>query len=234
MPELADALRHISGRRVLDIATGRGGFVHALIDGLKDFEEIVGIDSDPEMALGFAEAFRERPNVRFLAMDAMEPAFQDATFDTVAVSNSLHHFADAGALLSRMRRLVRPSGHIVVAEMFRDHQEPARSTHVLLHHWAAEIDRLEGLLHRQTFTRHQLVRLVSRLGLADLRLTDVEDATDPREPEVIEQIDGAIEMQLKRAAGHPELESQGQSIRQRLHRIGIQGATTLIAVGRTP
>jgi ubiquinone/menaquinone biosynthesis C-methylase UbiE len=233
MPQSADALRHISGGRVLDIATGRGEFVHTLIGGLASFDEIVGIDSDPDLAERFADAFADRPDVRFVAMDAMQPDLSDASFDTVSISNSLHHFADPDGLLNRVRRLLRPGGHLIVSEMYRDGQAPAQLTHVQLHHWAAAIDRIEGIIHQHTFTRRQLVRLVDRLGLADLRVTDVVDDGDPRDHEMIAHIDQVIDRQRLRAAGHMKLESQGESIRRRLHRVGIQGATTLMVVGST-
>ena len=45
----ADARRilgHIHGGRVLDVATGRGGFIGFLADGLADYDEIVGIELD--------------------------------------------------------------------------------------------------------------------------------------------------------------------------------------------
>jgi hypothetical protein len=44
-PLLAD----IDGGRVLDIATGRGGYVHELVDGLASYDEIVGIDSQASL-----------------------------------------------------------------------------------------------------------------------------------------------------------------------------------------
>ena len=232
MVQPADALRHISGGRVLDVATGSGGFVHTLIDGLRDFDEIIGIDADPDVAEGFADAFRHRADVRFVTMDATQPAFEEGSFGTVAISNSLHHFADPEQILRQMVVMLRPHGHLVMAEMYRDHQRPAQVTHVRLHHWAAALDALDGIVHRRTYTRRQLLRLVERLDLVDLRLTDVADESDAREAGTLAQIDRVIDRQLQRAVGHPELESEGTSIRRRVHRIGIQGATTLIAVGR--
>ena len=63
-------LGDISGGRVLDVATGTGGFVRILLDGLRDHTEIVGIDANGERAAAFSAAFGERADVRFEQMDA--------------------------------------------------------------------------------------------------------------------------------------------------------------------
>ena len=127
-------LGHLSGGRVLDIATGAGGFVQFLLDGLRDHGEIVGIDANAERGEPFAAAFDGRPDVRFEQMDAHRLAFADGSFDTVCVSNSLHHFADPAPVLAEMLRVLRPGGHLVVNEMYRDGQSETQATHVLLHH----------------------------------------------------------------------------------------------------
>ena len=55
----------ISGGKVLDVATGSGGFIHLLIEGLRDFDEIIGIDTTDRGAAAFAAAFTDRPNIHF-------------------------------------------------------------------------------------------------------------------------------------------------------------------------
>jgi SAM-dependent methyltransferase len=87
-------LGDISGGRVLDVATGTGGFVRFLLDGLRDHAEIVGIDTNAERAAAFSAAYGDTPDIRFEQMDAHHLGFLDHSFDTVCISNSLHHFAD--------------------------------------------------------------------------------------------------------------------------------------------
>jgi ubiquinone/menaquinone biosynthesis C-methylase UbiE len=43
MSALRQALGGISGGRVLDVATGEGGFIQTLIQNLKSYVEIIGI-----------------------------------------------------------------------------------------------------------------------------------------------------------------------------------------------
>ena len=56
MPTPKDILGHISGGRVLDVATGSGGFIHFLLDGLKDYIEILGVDNNEEWLAPYVRA----------------------------------------------------------------------------------------------------------------------------------------------------------------------------------
>ena len=233
--EPASLLRPISGGRVLDLATGAGGFIHQLLDGLKDWAEIIGIDTDGTKAEAFADAFAGVAGVRFELMDALDPVYPAASFDTVSIADSLHHFPHAQAVLTRMRWLVRAGGTLIVNEMYRDHQTPAQLTHIRLHHWCAEVDRLAGKVHRPTYRRAQLASLLKRLEMDDLRVIDVSATSeDPRDPATVEILDAVIDRYLEAAIGHAQLEARGQAVRGRLHTVGVHGATTLLAVGRKP
>jgi SAM-dependent methyltransferase len=226
-------LAGLDGGRVLDVATGRGGYVHELVGGLASFDEIVGIDSQASLAEDFAAAFADHANVRFQARDALDPGFPDRSFDLASVSASLHHFADPAPVLARMRRLVRPGGRLIVYEMYRDGLTEPQLTHALFHHWAAAIDATRGVVHRETYPRTAILEIVDDLGLLDLELADVADLSgDPHDPETIASLDGAIDRYVGLAEGHPELQRRGDELRRRLHDVGAQGATMLAAIGR--
>ena len=233
MSSLSPILGDISGGRVLDVATGRGGLIPDLIAGLRDIGEIVGIDTNEETASDFLEAFADTPNVGFERMDAYSLAFDDGSFDTAAVGSSLHHFADPRAVLREMRRVVRPDGHIVVVEMYRDGQPPPEQSHVTLHGWCAEIDTLGGAIHRATFDRTEVERLVEQLGLQDLRATDVADEReDPHDPEFVSQVEGIIDRYVALSARHPELQARGDEVRAMVRANGLRNAISIAVVGR--
>ncbi len=226
-------LGDVPGGRVLDVATGAGGFVQFLLDGLRDHEEIVGIDVNPERGVAFATAFGDRPDVRFEEMDAHRLAFADGSFDTVCLANSLHHVVDPAPVLAEMLRVLRPGGHLVVNEMYRDGQSETQSTHVLLHHWWAAVGRLRGEVHRETYRRDEIVAIVDSLPLADRRFIDLADPDeDPRDPETTARLEAAIDRYVALADGHPELQQHGEDLRVRLRTVGVRSATQLVAIGR--
>jgi SAM-dependent methyltransferase len=233
IPDLKLVLGRIHGGRVLDLATGAGGFVAYLDDGLADHDEIIGIDSDPAKGDAFAEAMRDRPRTRFEVGDAAATGYPDASFDAVTVSNSLHHFTDPTAVLREMLRVLRSDGWFIVFEMYRDHQEPPQMTHVELHHWWAAIDSRRGITHRSTYSRQELLDLVGPLDLTDLRITDVSNPEDdPLDPESIAEMSEVIDRYLERADGDPSLAARGDALRRRLEQVGIRGATSVCIVGR--
>jgi SAM-dependent methyltransferase len=230
---LAELLAGVRAERVLDVATGSGGFITELLAALPAPGEIVGVDL-ADRAAAFGEAFADHPMVRFAQMDAHALEFPDASFDLVAVANSLHHFVDPVPVLGEMCRVLRPGGHLVVAEMVRDRQAAPRMTHVELHHWWGAVDTVRGIVHRPTYPRAGLVAMLSGLDLAELRLADVEDDDDPHDPDTLAELDEVIDRYTAWAAGHVRLQARGDALRQRLHEVGIQGATTLVAVGCKP
>lgn len=223
----------IDGGRVLDVATGIGGFILFLQEGLKTYSEIIGIDSNEHRRAAFAEAFKGQPKIRFGHMDALHPDFADAAFDLVCISNSLHHFDDPNAVLHQMLRLLRPGGYFLVAEMYCDGQTKTQMTHVELHHWWGAVDQANGVTHHPTYTRGALIERVGLLGLVDLKWYDLcELDEDPHHPDILAELDPVIDRYIQSVAGHPGLQAQGEVLRSRLQTIGFHSATTLVALGR--
>ncbi len=230
-----DILGAISGGRVLDVATGRGGFIHFLLDGLKDYTEITGIDANPRGSAAFAEDFKDRPSIRFEVIDALRLDFPDASFDTVCIANSLHHFDDPLAVLRQMQRVLRPGGHFIVAEMYCDGQSKTQMTHVHLHHWWGAVDRATGTVHNDTYPRGELLGMVTGLGLKDLRLFDLADLSDdPRHPDILAELNPVFDRYIQRAGERPDLQTRGEALRRHVQEIGFHSATTLVAVGEKP
>jgi SAM-dependent methyltransferase len=235
VPDPRSVLGHLHGGRVLDVATGAGGFARYLDEGLADYDEIIGIDTDAAKAAAFDEGMADGPRARFEHRDAAITGYPDDAFDTVAVSNSLHHFDDTAAVLREMRRILRGGGAFIVFEMYRDGQAAPQMTHVELHHWWAAVDTRRGIVHHPTYTRHELLDLVAPLGLLDLRVTDVANPEDdPLDPDSIAELDEVIDRYLGWADGDPALTATGNELRSRLHEVGIRGATSLAIVGRKP
>ena len=176
-PKIAKRLGSVSGGRVLDVATGQGGFIDTLINTLKDYESFTGIDncashdSADEMREGRVH-FREKP-VEFLEMNGECLGFEDGSFDTVCISYALHHLDDVQAVLTEMRRVLRPGGRFVIQELYCDGDKTkAQRVDELEHEWGAMIDNLLGMTHNKAFTRQHIVSFANDLGLKDLEVFD--------------------------------------------------------------
>jgi ubiquinone/menaquinone biosynthesis C-methylase UbiE len=228
-----DILGQLHAGRVLDVATGSGGFIHFLLDRLKSYGEIIGIDASASAAAAFEAAFADKPNIGFRSMDACQLEFEPASFDLVCVSNSLHHFDDPRAVLRQMVRVLRPGGRLLVCEMYRDGQTEPQMTHVHLHHWWGAVDSVNGLTHHETYLRQELIELVSGLGLKDEAQEDLSDSSgDPMSPSIREELDPVFQRYMQRADGHPDLQRRGEALRRRVAEIGFQDATAVLIVAR--
>ena len=229
-----EAFGALHGGRVLDVATGNGGFIQVLLDSLGGYTEIVGIDST-ERVLASARQTFQRDNIRFAQMNAEQMNFADASFDTVCISNSLHHMANLPQVLAEMKRVLRPAGHFVINEMYRDGQTETQLSHVHLHHWWAAVDTAQGVTHHETFTRQQIADIAGQLGLHAIAFYDyasLED--DPKGADLIKELDGIIDRSIERTSGAPNeavLRARGEELRQRVHTVGFHSATALVIVG---
>ena len=107
---VVEAVAPAPGEMILDLAAGTGtsseGFAQA-------GAHVVAVD----LSLGMLTVGRQRkPDLSFLAGDALHLPFRDASFDAVTISFGLRNVEDAPAALTEMARVTRPGGRLVVCE----------------------------------------------------------------------------------------------------------------------
>lgn len=96
----------------LDVGCGLGGLarrLHAVVPN------VTGIDKDRK-SIEYARAHAD--GVEYLHGDFLAWPFAPGSFDLITAMAALHHM-DAAATLSRMRRLLRPGGVLVVIGLAR-------------------------------------------------------------------------------------------------------------------
>jgi ubiquinone/menaquinone biosynthesis C-methylase UbiE len=225
-------LGKVAGGLVLDVATGLGGSTGVLRKYLASFSHIIGVDNRFENVQA-AHSDRGDDLIHFAHMDAGLMGFAETCFDTVFIANSLHHINDVPAVLSEMKRVLKPGGKFIISEIHRDAQSESQYTVVLLHHWIAAVDTASGIVHNKTYHRKEIIDFVSALELSKVDIHDrVYEDKDPIRTETIRRYEAKyIDRFIRRARetpGSQKLVQIGLSLRKRLHEIGIQTKEPLI------
>lgn len=237
MEFLKHHLGQLDGGRVLDFGTGQGQAVRLLIDAFQDYTSITGVDTqDPRERVG--ADLLDDPRNSWLEVDGLHIPFGDNSFDTVIIANVLHHLKPAHIrdVIAENLRVLTPGGMLIVTETVCDGLTDAQMTQVHFHHWRGEIDRLLGHEHNPTFTRGDLVSLVSGIGLVDLETGEyVPVRDDCNDPQHLRELAEYMNRDLERIKDHPEYanyRARYDELVARMHKTGFLGATTLIFVGK--
>jgi len=236
MQKLDTRLKEIAGGKVLDVATGVGQFIAALMPALKDYDSFVGIDTH-EKALASGKAkFNNKP-VKFMNMDATNMAFEDEHFDTVAIQFSLHHMKNLDTVLKEMLRVLKPGGNILVSEMYVDgEQSEAQQSHIKIHHLSAELDMAQGDFHDYTFTRQEIRDIMNGLQLSSLEEYDITyPMENPKGKDLIKNMKAGIGKVLERYKDIPnfsEFQTKFNDIFSWLDEHGYEPASSLFFIGR--
>ena len=128
--ELSDAIDLLRdavpvGRGVwADFGAGTGTFTLALAETLGPGSSVYGVDDDAGAVhalgeLGVSNATRIVPVKADFSRPLEPTALGSAPLDGILFANSLHFVRDAGEVLSRLAKLVRSRGRVVVIEYDR-------------------------------------------------------------------------------------------------------------------
>lgn len=147
--------------RVLDLACGPGIVAAAIAPYVN---EILGIDATPEMIRLAEERFRKAglTNQRFAVAAAERLPFEDGWLDQVVTRLSFHHFADVPTALNEIRRVLRPNGQVVAADVISA-DDSERAT---LHN---SLEQLRDPTHVRMFARAELIAMIEAAGFRVMR-----------------------------------------------------------------
>lgn len=153
-----------AGDWVLDVGCGIG--VPAVQIAHATGAEIVGITvsgEQVEQARKLAEQEHLAEQVTFHQADAMDPPFDDESFDAVYALESIQHM-DRAVALGHMARLVQPGGRIVLTDLFQRSPGPSALIDRLVQVWmlSSPVASLEGY-----------PSLVAQAGLELVELRDI-------------------------------------------------------------
>lgn len=227
-------LSGLSEASILDVGTGRGNFIQQIIRVYDDYSEIIGIDTTLKSIETARNNFGDE-KIQFVQMDAEDMKFKDDSFDVVCLSNSLHHLKDIGTTIAEMKRVLKPNGILVFNEMYRDNQDEKQLTHVYLHHFGAEIDRIHDVPHNETYKREEIIQTLTKeagfevLKSWDLDVPNSEELTEEDMKDLMESIDRTLE-RVKESSEFYKYEMKAEKLKERLKKVGFKGATQLMVV----
>lgn len=99
---------------IVDIGCGRGGTAALIADRFT--AKIIGIDISPE-AIAFCRKMHLNTTLHFKVGDAMRIPLADKCCDVVMNIESSHSYANRGAFLEQVHRILRPQGWFLYADL---------------------------------------------------------------------------------------------------------------------
>ena len=132
---------------VLDLGCGRGYWLAWMrAEGMA----VVGIEPDPRVRAGAAHA-------PVAVGDGARIPLRDGSIGTVWCIHVLHHLSDPSEVLAEVVRVLRPGGHLVLAETVEDHPVISLGRRV----WPS----WDGVPIQSRFRAATLLELLGRAGL---------------------------------------------------------------------
>jgi len=137
-------------RRVLHVGCGTGLLLRTLAERLPQVEELVGIDAAEGM-IAVAGTLADDARVVLSRAVAEDLPYPDSSFDLVVSTTSFHHWKDQEAGLRECARVLTPTGHFVLADLFSVCLIPTMIVHHGDRGWTKH--RAETLLRAAGFRR---------------------------------------------------------------------------------
>ena len=193
MIHLEDFLRTHDARAILDIACGGGAFTKRLVENLRSYASVIGLDIK-DAREDFLENVKGH-DISFKASSIQDYITTADPFDTITVSNALHHLEDVGEVLKDAQAKLNTRGTFIVNEMHRDDLTPTQQTQFRQHRFLADLQRASGEYHRETWSRDEIYGFVAGARLRVLHVFENanKDAPVTREPgRLVERARAAI------------------------------------------
>jgi SAM-dependent methyltransferase len=132
-PELLiDALHIRPGATVADVGSGTGYFTWRLAQHVGPQGKVYAVDVQPEMLDLTKAAVTERKlaNVEYILATERSPRLPEGSVDLVFIAYAYHEFGDPEAMMSAVRRALKPGGRVLILEYAKESRiAPASPLH---------------------------------------------------------------------------------------------------------
>lgn len=136
--QVVDALTPQAGQLILDLAAGTGTSSEPVV---RSGATVIPTDLSFGMLL---VGKQRRPDLSFVAADALRLPYREASFDAVTISFGLRNVEDTAAALTEMRRVIKPGGILVVCEFSTPIWRPFRT--IYSNYLVAALPRIASLV----------------------------------------------------------------------------------------
>ena len=234
MERLKEFFKNIPNAKILDVGTGRGNFI-SLIDYLyKDYEKIVGIDIVDKTVELAQKDFADNDKIKIVKRDILETGFPENHFDIVCLSNSIHHLDNVEGTFRAMEKLVKPGGYLLFNEMMNDNLNDQQISHRLIHHFSAKLDREMNLTHNETYTRKEIVNIISKNSKYEV--ADFWDMEVPESEASQEEIDSMIRtvdillMRVRDDILIAKYKEEAEEVKNYIRKHGVEACTQVLVI----
>lgn len=131
-----NSLKPFAPRKMLDVATGTGDFAIMSAKELRP-ESLLGVDLSEGMMNVAREKVKKEgleQTISFQQEDCMQLSFPDDSFDALTVAYGIRNFEDLDHGLREMRRVLKPSGRLVIIELTSPQRFPMKQLFWLYSH----------------------------------------------------------------------------------------------------
>ncbi|HKW76168.1 MAG TPA: methyltransferase domain-containing protein [Terriglobales bacterium] len=148
--------------RVLDLGCGTGWASRRLARAVKD-GEVVGVDVADEMLHRAEMASTGFSNIRYLWGSAESLSLPDSYFSKVLSVESFYYYADQGAALDELRRVMAPGGRLfILINLYKDNHYSLR--------WVGELK-----VPVQALSEAEYISLLQKHGFIDVEARRIPD-----------------------------------------------------------
>jgi SAM-dependent methyltransferase len=220
---------------VLDIGTGNGDFIKIISPAFSEDTNITGIDPNEE-ALADALLANDSDHVDFISMEGEILDFPDHCFDVVCLSNAMHHLASTDKTFAEMKRVVKPDGYLVIAEIVSDGLNEAQENQKMWHHFKSHVDRKSGITHGETWTEAEVLEIIRTAGIQPVLTFPFNrmgaPVTDPEKLKYWVDLFAGSLKQLEGQAEYAEKRALFELFKDRVKVHGFQLARQIVVVGQ--
>ena len=135
----------IQGKTVLDIACGEG---YGSVMLAQRAQQVVGVDISVEAIHHAQESYGQISNLSFLTGSATSTTLTTASFDVIVSFETVEHLMEQEQMLAELRRLLKPTGFLVISSPNRDVYRAISGSHNEFHVRELDFEQFDRLLRR--------------------------------------------------------------------------------------